>query len=139
MDSTQVIRVLRRWWQGHQESGTGGPFLQPEEAIERQCGHFHAATLYRLLPAHEFNQVRSAQRARSYEGIERVANPTAARRSCRVGRARYSITLSARWSTDGGIVSLSALAVFRLMTSSNLVGCSTGRSAGLGTFNIFSP
>ena len=38
---------------------------------------------------------------------------------------------SARASTDGGIVRPSALAVLRLMTSSNLVGCSTGRSAGL--------
>jgi hypothetical protein len=38
---------------------------------------------------------------------------------------------SARASTDGGIVSPSALAVFRFSTSSYLVGSSTGRSAGL--------
>src|SRR2546427_11400640 len=31
-----------------------------------------------------------------------------------------------------------ALAVFRLMTSSNFVGCSTGRSAGLAPFRILS-
>src|SRR5215472_12027502 len=41
------------------------------------------------------------------------------------------MTSSARASTDGGMVRPSALAVLRLMTSSNLVGCSTGRSAGL--------
>ena len=32
----------------------------------------------------------------------------------------------------------SAFAVLRLMTSSNLVGCWTGRSAGLAPFNILS-
>ena len=48
------------------------------------------------------------------------------------------ITSSARASTDGGIVRPSALAVLRLMTSSNLVGCSTGRSAGLAPLRILS-
>src|SRR5437763_13834183 len=43
----------------------------------------------------------------------------------------HSITSSARARIDGGIVRPSARAVFRLMTNSNLVGCSTGRSAGL--------
>src|SRR5215467_11159826 len=43
----------------------------------------------------------------------------------------YRITSSARASSDGGIVRPSALAVLRLMTSSNVVGCSTGRSLGL--------
>src|SRR5262245_7990614 len=51
---------------------------------------------------------------------------------------RYSITWSARPSTDGGIVSPSAFAVLMLMTSSNLVGCSTGRSAGFAPFRILS-
>src|SRR6267378_7839123 len=48
----------------------------------------------------------------------------------------YSITWSARPRTDGGIVRPSAFAVLRLMTNSNLVGCSTGRSAGLAPFRI---
>src|SRR5215470_425314 len=48
------------------------------------------------------------------------------------------ITLSARNSTDCGIVRLSAFAVLRLMTNSNFVGCSTGRSAGLVPFRILS-
>ena len=43
----------------------------------------------------------------------------------------YSITSSARVSSEGGTVRPSALAVLRLMASSNLVGCVTGRSAGL--------
>jgi hypothetical protein len=36
------------------------------------------------------------------------------------------------------MVKPSALAVFRLITSSNFVGCSTGRSAGLAPFKILS-
>jgi hypothetical protein len=40
------------------------------------------------IPAHESSHVRRAWRARSYEGREHPANPTAARRRCRVGRAR---------------------------------------------------
>src|SRR5262249_36194193 len=50
----------------------------------------------------------------------------------------YSITSSARASTEGGMVRPRALAVFRLMTSSNLVGCSTGRSAGWAPLRILS-
>ena len=42
----------------------------------------------------------------------------------------HSITSSARASSVGGTVRPSALAVLRLMTNSNLVGCITGRSAG---------
>src|SRR5262249_125355 len=45
--------------------------------------------------------------------------------------ALHSITSSARASSAGGISSPSARAVTRLMTNSNLVGCTTGRSAGL--------
>jgi hypothetical protein len=46
------------------------------------------------------------------------------------------MTLSARASTFGGIVRPICLAVIRLFTSSNLVGCSTGRSPGLAPFKI---
>ena len=53
-------------------------------------------------------------------------------------RHPYSITSSARTSNEGGTVRPSALAVFRLITSSNLVGCSTGRSAGLVPLRILS-
>src|SRR6516162_661311 len=50
----------------------------------------------------------------------------------------YSITLSARSKKDSGIVSPIAFADLRLITSSNLVGCSTGRSAGLAPLKILS-
>src|SRR6516165_4473552 len=42
----------------------------------------------------------------------------------------HSMTSSARARIEGGTVRPSACAVLRLTTSSNLVGCSTGRSAG---------
>src|SRR5262249_28374920 len=53
-------------------------------------------------------------------------------------RGVYSITWSARSSSDGGMVRPRALAVLRLMTSSNFVGCSTGRSEGLAPLRILS-
>jgi len=42
----------------------------------------------------------------------------------------YSITSSAATCRVCGTVRPSALAVLRLITKSNLIGCSTGRSAG---------
>jgi hypothetical protein len=48
------------------------------------------------------------------------------------------ITSSARTSKEGGTARPSALAVFMLITSSNLVGCSTGRSEGLAPLRILS-
>jgi hypothetical protein len=49
----------------------------------------------------------------------------------RADMVRYSITSSALASNAGGTIRPRALAVFILITSSNLVGCSTGRSEGL--------
>jgi hypothetical protein len=48
----------------------------------------------------------------------------------------HSITSSARASSVGGISRPSALAVCRLMTNSNFVDCSTGRSAGFSPLRI---
>ena len=55
----------------------------------------------------------------------------------RVVSAIGLITLSARASTFGGILRPICLAVLRLMISSNFVGCSTGKSAGLVPFEDF--
>src|SRR5262249_13461722 len=53
------------------------------------------------------------------------------RDSCTAAKCvSYSITSSANVSTVGRIFRFSAFAVLRLITSSNLVGCSTGMSAG---------
>src|SRR5262249_52934479 len=48
----------------------------------------------------------------------------------------HSITSSARASSVGGISRPSALAVFRLITSSYLVGYCTGKSAGLSPLRM---
>jgi hypothetical protein len=85
----------------------------------------------------------SLRRAPRLHGMSAVP-PTAAesvRRSAPLLRAtsrrermqqlrRYSITLSARASNMGGMAMPSALAVFRLMTNSNLTGACIGRSLG---------
>ena len=49
----------------------------------------------------------------------------------------YSISSSAMLSKPEEMVSPSALAVFMLMASSNLVGCKTGRSAGFLPIRIW--
>src|SRR6516165_9773164 len=54
------------------------------------------------------------------------------------GHSPHSINSSARASTCGGTVRPSSFAALRLITSSNLVGCSTGRSAGLAPLSILS-
>jgi len=63
---------------------------------------------------------------------------TAVSRCNKVSVQPYSITSSARASKAGGMVRPSAFAVLRLIAKSNLVGCSTGRSAGLAPRNILS-
>src|SRR3984893_16299286 len=53
-----------------------------------------------------------------------------------VFREVYSMTSSARASNEGGTVRPSALAVLRLITSSNFVGACTGRSAGVSPLRM---
>src|SRR6266576_3240682 len=48
----------------------------------------------------------------------------------------HSITSSASASSVGGISRPSVVAVLRLITNSNLVGCSTGRSPGFVPLRI---
>src|SRR5262249_22020495 len=62
----------------------------------------------------------------------------AAEQSDELAALHHSITSSARASSIGGIVKPSALAVVKLMTRSNLVGCSTARSAGFAPRRILS-
>ncbi len=54
------------------------------------------------------------------------------------GVAAQRITSVAWKRRDGGMVRPRAWAVFRLMTKSNVVGCSMGRSAGLAPLRILS-
>src|SRR5215468_381291 len=94
-------------------------------------------------------QFRGTTRARQHETsaapeaelrMRRIAPPAARAlfpRS-RIQTRGHWITSSARASTDGGIVKPSALAVLMLITNLNVVGCSTGRSAGLAPLRILS-
>src|SRR6516164_4584444 len=75
----------------------------------------------------------------------RLLRPRCDRPRCRAAEQRdklaalhYSITSSARVSSGGGTVSPIAFAVLRLMTSSNVVGCSIGRLAGSAPLKILS-
>jgi hypothetical protein len=55
------------------------------------------------------------------------------------GGARVYLSTSSAWKRSvGGMVRPRAWAVFRLMTSSNLVGWCTGRSPGVAPFRILS-
>src|ERR1700720_4411639 len=59
------------------------------------------------------------------------------RRHMRCSKWRaYSITSSARMRIDAGTTRPSVLAVLRLITNSNLVGCIMGRSAGFAPLRI---
>src|SRR6516162_5423350 len=80
-------------------------------------------------PPHPLGLLR-ARRQRPYRG--RAAEQRYER------AALHSITSSARSRNDSGIVSPSAWAVVRLMTRSNLVGCSIGISLGFAPRRIWS-
>src|SRR5215472_12031991 len=79
-----------------------------------------------------------AKRRRGKHGVERAPKGASRYDSEQAALLFYLITLSAHASTVGGIVRPICLAVFRLITSSNFVGCSTGRSAGLVPVRILS-
>jgi hypothetical protein len=72
------------------------------------------------------------------EPSHRSESPRCAKSGCEHPQrgSPYSITASARASRPGGMVRPMARAVLRLITSSNLVDCRTGRSAGLAPLRI---
>src|SRR5262245_36134572 len=85
----------------------------------------------------------------SYHSIAGVRSPAVARAESvaakdfpahcfRLTADCHLITFSARMSTIGGIVRPICFAVLRLITNSNFVGCSTGKSAGLAPLRILS-
>src|SRR5439155_22887884 len=74
-----------------------------------------------VVPVAEFGESRGDEET-SHAAI--IAQAPTARRTI------HSITWSARRISPGGMVTPRAFAVFRLITSSNFVGCSTGSSAG---------
>ena len=81
---------------------------------------------------------RAAVRCTAWFGDRSPASPMRLKMSRELFRVVHSMTRSARLTSGGGIVSPRAFAVFRLITSSNWVGCSTGRSPGLAPLRILS-
>src|SRR5262245_24845741 len=67
---------------------------------------------------------------------ERPSGRRAAEQCDELAPPDHSITSSARASRDGGTSRPSALAVLRLITSSNLVGCMIGKSFGFSPARI---
>src|SRR5262245_9930745 len=67
---------------------------------------------------------------------ERPRHSHADEQSDELAATNHSMTSSARTSTDGGIINPRAFAALSLMTSSSLVGNSTGKSPGLAPLRI---
>src|SRR6516164_3247796 len=67
---------------------------------------------------------------------ERPRHRRAAHERDELAPLHHSITSSASASRVGGTVRPSVFAVLRLITSSNLVGCKTGRSAGFSPLRM---
>src|SRR5262249_8849128 len=88
------------------------------------------------ISVHESSQVRGARRERSYDARKPREAEGCSQELAALVEHGYSMTWSTRSRMDSGIVSPSALAVLRLMTSSNFVGCSSGKSPGLAPFRI---
>src|SRR5262249_34938375 len=85
----------------------------------------------RLLLARPWRDLTARQQAQTGQGQAALQESAAA-------RVRHWMTSVAWWRTDGGMVSPSAWAVFRLTTKSNVAGCSIGRSPGFAPFRILS-
>ena len=110
--------------------------LAPRDSVRRVVQH---SKIYPLLSA--LGQKQTSKHVRSMSALPPKADMDHHGRDVRfVPKADmapgHSITSSARESTDGGTVRPSALAVFRLITVSNLVGACTGRSAGFSPFRM---
>jgi hypothetical protein len=104
-------------------------------------GAVSPALLQMSVPVHS----RRFERSRSMSAMPPIAPAKATCRPVAKGHdrthapqqfCRYSITSSAMESTPAGMVRPSALAVLRLINNSNLVGRSTGKSAGFAPFRI---
>src|SRR5262249_43951492 len=91
----------------------------------------HCQPIGRLAKVHE--HCSGTIRARF---LPREAGPLLAAPASSWRTTCHSITSSARASSFAGICRPNALAVVRLITNSNLLGCITGSSAGLAPLRI---
>ena len=117
---------LGQWWQQHGDplqSRNGfpdelQPFARHARQVQEQTGN-----------------VCVGPREVGDEAAGRVGRPGQEQEK---NLSAYSITRSARTRKDCGNTNPIALAVFRFRTSSNLVGCSIGRSPGFAPLRILS-
>src|SRR5262245_34191639 len=96
----------------------------------------HVAAAGWRIPGMRQRRDRGNQRCNNQQCRERPRSRRTAEQRDELASSHHSITRSAIASRPGGNVIPSALAVLRLMTNSNLVGCRTGRSAGLAPLRI---
>ena len=88
----------------------------------------------------QWQRLRNGKRSQGHPGGTILAH--VGRKADRAHSAVGASVIAAHWITPsastrrvGGIVIPSALAVLRLMTNSNFMDCSTGRSVGLAPFS----
>ena len=141
----QNVVIERRWAEGRPEraaaSATEIVQMKVDVIVPVGPGAFAAKQATGTIPIVIVNVGNPDRRIRppSSALLPREERSIDERRRQRVERRRpgdQSITLSARNSIDWGIVIPSNLAVLRLMTNSNLVGSSTGKSAGRAPFRM---
>ena len=95
--------------------GVGAPKNTPIESVDKLNKEINAGLADPKMKAR-------------FAGLDRIA--TRSRCANKRHHAIHSMTSSARATRFGGTVRPSVLTVLRLITSSNFVGCITGRSAG---------
>jgi hypothetical protein len=99
---------------------------QPHDLVRAQRGDVPAAKYDLAVAVDQYPGERPEQ-----GGLARAVRPE---QRDELAPLHYSITSSARPDRGSGTVMPSALAVLRLMKSSTLVACWTGRSAGFSPF-----
>src|SRR5262249_169325 len=115
-----IVIVRPEVFDGHVLALDIASFAEPfSECCDKICAPFGRTTEEKPdhWPRRLLRVRRDRPRSRAAEQRDELASP-------------HSITSSARASSVGGTVRPSALAVVRFTTKSNLVGCSTGISAG---------
>src|SRR5262249_54232954 len=133
---------------GREFGGAGGASLPPP-ILDRKGATLDPAQFAPLLHKNGDPPALDGRRARAQEtdgrqlaGLLRARRKRPCSHSAAEERnelaALQSITSLARSNIDVGIVTPIALAVRRFTTSSNVVGCSTGKSAGLAPRRILS-
>jgi hypothetical protein len=109
----------------------------PAQRLQALRKHYDAGLRFRIVrgdchedadPTHPISLLRPRR--------ERPRDRRAAEKRDELAAAAHSITSSAATSNLSGTARPSALAVLRLMTNSNLVGCITGKSAGFSPLRM---